>query len=149
MARSAAPSVEDYLAELAGERRALIAGVRDLVNQHLPPGYEERINWGMISWEIPLARYPGTYNGQPLSFAALAAQKNHNALYLMSVYADSQAEADLRQAYAAAGRKLDIGKSCLRFKRWEDLLPAAIGRVIASTPVEDHIAHYQASRMRH
>lgn len=149
MARSTATRVEDYLQALPPERREVIAAVRDLVNRHLPPGYEERMNWGMISWEVPLSRYPDTDNGQPLSFAALAAQQNHYALYLMCAHADSAAEGELRAAYARAGRKLDMGKSCLRFKRLDDLLPDEIGRVIAASPVEAHIAHYQASRVRH
>lgn len=149
MVQSKATTVEQYLAELAADRREVIASVRALVNQHLPPGYQEGMSWGMISWEVPLARYPNTYNGQPLSFAALAAQKNHYALYLMCVYADSQAEQDLRAAYAQAGRKLDFGKSCLRFKQRADLLDVAVAPLIAGTPVDAYIAHYEASRVRH
>ena len=149
MVQGKATTVEQYLAELAADRREVIASVRALVNRHLPPGYQEGMSWGMISWEVPLARYPDTYNGQPLSFAALAAQKNHYALYLMCVYADSQAEQDLHAAYAQAGRKLDFGKSCLRFKQRADLLDDAVAPLIAGTPVDAHIAHYQASRVRH
>lgn len=149
MARSTAESVDDYLAELAPERREVVAAVRGMVNRHLPPGYEERMNWGMISWQVPLARYPETYNGQPLGFVALAAQKHHYALYLMCAYADSRAEVELRQAYARAGRKIDLGKSCLRFKRLEDVLLPEVGRIIAATPVDRHLAHYEASRVRH
>lgn len=149
MPRSDATTVDAYLAGLPSERREVIATVRDAINLHLPPGYEERMNWGMISWEIPLSRYPDTYNGQPLSFAALAAQKNHYALYLMCVYVDSPAEAGLRQAYADAGRKLDLGKSCLRFKRLEDLLLPDVLRIVAATPVDAHIARHEAGRMRH
>lgn len=146
MAGSKAKTVEAYLAELPPERREVVAAVRDLVNRHLPPGYAETMNWGMISWEIPLSRYPNTYNKQPLAYVALAAQKNHYALYLTCVYADSLREHRLREAYALAGKKIDIGKSCLRFKRLDDLLPAPVAEAIASTPVEDHIANYEASR---
>ena len=149
MPRSDAAPVEAYLAGLPAERRDVIATVRDAINRHLPPGYEERINWGMISWEIPLSRYPETYNRQPLSFVALAAQKNHYALYLMCVYADSPVEAGLRRAYAEAGKKLDLGKSCLRFKRLEDLLLPEVVRIVAATPVETHIARHKAGRVRH
>lgn len=149
MTRSTADTVDAYLAELPDERRTVISQVRDLVNRHLPPGYEERINWGMISWEVPLSRYPNTYNGQPLAFVALAAQKHHYALYLMCVYAESNLEAELRAAYARAGRKLDFGKSCLRFKTLGDLLADDVGKIIAAVPVAEHIAHYEASRMRH
>ena len=112
MVSSAAATVEAYLAELPPERRAVVATVRALVNAHLPEGYVEGMHWGMIGWVIPLSRYPVTYNKQPLIYAALAAQKNNYALYLMCAYSDSQVERDLRAAYAAAGLKLDMGKSC-------------------------------------
>ena len=148
MVSSAATTVEAYLAELPPERRAVVTKVRALVNAHLPDGYVEGMNWGMISWEIPLSRYPATYNKQPLGYAALAAQKNHYALYLMGVYADSRSEHDLRAAYAAAGLKLDMGKCCLRFRRLDALLQPAVAAAIASTPLETHIARYEASRVR-
>lgn len=145
MASSKASTVEAYLQELPDERREVIAAVRTLVNKRLPRGYVETMSWGMISWEIPLARYPATYNRQPLGYVALAAQKNHYALYLMGVYADSNNEKNLRQSYALAGKKLDMGKSCLRFRKLEDLLAEEVGAVIASMPVDAFIAHYEAS----
>lgn len=148
MVSSAAATVEAYLAGLPPERRAVVAAVRALVNAHLPDGYVEGMNWGMISWEIPLARYPVTYNKQPLVYAALAAQKNNYALYLMCAYADLQIERDLRTAYAAAGLKLDMGKSCLRFRGLDALLQPAVAAAVASTPLETHIARYEASRVR-
>lgn len=145
MTRSAAATVEAYLAELPPERRAVIAQVRDLVNAHLPPGYVEAMNWGMISWEVPLSRYPVTYNKQPLSYAALAAQKNAYSLYLMAAATQGQR---LRAAYAQAGKKLDMGKSCIRFKKLDDLVPDAIAEAVASMPVDAYIAWYEASRER-
>lgn len=148
MVSSKAETVEGYLAELPEARRQVVARVRELVNRHLPEGYAETMSWGMISWEIPLSRYPTTYNRQPLPYVALAAQKQYYALYLTGCHADSGQDAVLRGAYAAAGRKLDMGKSCLRFKTWDELLPDAIGAVIASTPVDAHIAQYEASRTR-
>lgn len=148
MVGSPTKTVEDYLAQLPPERCTVVSAVRDLVNTHLPPGYVETMNWGMISWEIPLARYPDTYNGQPLMFAALAAQKNHYGLYLTCVYIDPAREAALREGFASAGRKLDMGKSCLRFKRLDDLPLPVIAGIVASTPVDDYIAHYQARRRR-
>ena len=152
MVSSAATAVEAYLAELPPERREVIATVRALVNANLPDGYVESRNWGMISWEIPLSRYPVAYNKQPLIYAALATQKNHYALCLMRAYADSQSERELRAAYAAAGLKLDLGKSCLRFHRLDALLKPAVAAAIPSTPLENvygtHIARYEASRVR-
>ena len=148
MASSKAKTVDEYLAELPEERRAVMSAVRELVNRHLPAGYVETMNWGMVSWEIPLSRYPTTYNKQPLSYAALAAQKQYYALYLTLCHENSAQDVALRNAYADAGMKLDMGKSCLRFKKPDDLLTEVIGRVIASTPVDTLIAQYEASRAR-
>ena len=146
MVSSKAATPEAYLAELPPERAALISHVRDLVNAHLPPGYVERMSWGMISWEVPLERYPDTYNGQPLAYAGLAAQKTHCALYLNCVYASEARTARLREAWAAEGRKLDMGKSCIRFKKRDDLAEEVLARTIASVPVDAFIAEYEASR---
>lgn len=146
--RSEAQSVQQYLDELPQERRAVISAVRDVILEHLPDGYVESMNWGMISFEIPLERYPNTYNGQPLVVLALAAQKHHYALYLMSVYADSDQESSLKEAYARAGKKLTMGKSCLRFKKFEDLELGAISEIIAATPPDELIKRYEAARRR-
>jgi hypothetical protein len=104
------------------------------------------MNWGMISYELPLSSYPRTYNGQPLSYVALAAQKNHYALYLMHAYPGSEQGKQLAEAFKRAGKKLDMGKSCLRFKALDDLPLEEVGRVIASTPPEKLIAQYEAAR---
>ena len=124
----------------------MVSALRDLVNAHLPPGYEEVMAYGMISWIVPLSRYPLTYNKQPLCYAGLAAQKNHYALYLACVYGDGEQERTLRAAAAAQGKKLDMGKSCVRFKQLEDLPLLAIGELIAGMSVDDHLAQYEASR---
>jgi hypothetical protein len=147
MASSKAATVEEYLRELPEERRAVIAAVRDVVLRNLPDGYTETMAFGMIGYGIPLERYPDTYNKQPLSYAALAAQKNYYALYLMTPYVDGQ-EQQLRDAFAAAGKKLDMGKSCVRFKTLDDLPLDVIGRVIAATPPDDFIARYEAARAK-
>ncbi|MEX1018414.1 MAG: DUF1801 domain-containing protein [Litorilinea sp.] len=148
MASSAATTVDEYLAELPEDRRAVVSRVRDLVLRNLPAGYVESMNWGMITYEIPLSRYPETYNGQPLGYVALAAQKRHYALYLMGVYADSEQEATLRAAFDAAGKKMDMGKSCLRFKKLDDLPLDALGAVIGAVTPDEYIAHYEASRKK-
>jgi hypothetical protein len=148
MVQSKAKTVQEYLAELPEERRRIIRKVRALVRKHLPKGYVESMNWGMISYEIPLSRYPNTYNKQPLAYVALAAQKSYNALYLMSCYEKSAEQSALAAAYEKAGKRLDMGKSCLRFKRYEDLVPEAIARAIASIPPEEQIAIYEASRKK-
>lgn len=146
MVSSTAATVEDYLLQLPAERRAVVAAVRDLVNANLPAGYVETMAFGMIGWSVPLSRYPDTYNGQPLAYLGLAAQKNGYSLYLNCVYSDPATEQVLRDAYARAGRKLDMGKSCLRFKTVDGLLLDEVAGIVASTPVETFIAQYERAR---
>jgi uncharacterized protein YdhG (YjbR/CyaY superfamily) len=144
--RSAAKSVAAYLASLPPGQRAVVAKVRRAIRRALPRGYEEAMNWGMIAWQVPLARYQDTYNGQPLLFAALTAQKNNYALYLMCIYQHPKWLDALRAAYRKLGRKPDMGKSCIRFKRLEDLPLSAVAKIIASVPVKDFIAQYKKAR---
>ena len=148
MAASKADTVADYLAELPPERRAEVARVRDVIRKRLPNGYAESMSFGMIGWGVPLERYPNTYNGQPLAYVGLAAQKNYYALYLMPAYADKESEARLRQAFEDAGKKLDMGKSCIRFKSADDRPLDAIGDVVASFPADKWIEIYESSRKR-
>ncbi|MDH4130606.1 MAG: DUF1801 domain-containing protein [Gemmatimonadota bacterium] len=148
MVSSKAKTVADYLKELSPERRKVVAAVRSVVRKNLPKGYREVMGWGMISYGIPLSRYPDTYNGQPLCYAAIAAQKNHYAVYLMNVYADSGEEAALRRDFEKAGKKLDMGKCCVRFRKLEDISLPAIGRVVRSTSVEAYITRYEESRAK-
>ena len=144
MVRSRATNVEQYLRALPAERRREIEAVRAVVRANLPPGYIESIDYGMIGYAVPLARFPDTYNGQPLCYAGLAAQKNHNALYLMGAYMDPKLDKALRDGASKEGKKLDMGKSCLRFRRAEDLPLKAIARVVAATPVDRLIAQHEA-----
>lgn len=146
--RSDAATPQAYLDEQEPARRAELVRVRDLVNACLPDGYVERMAWGMISWEVPIEVSGPTYNKQPLVYASLAAQKHHNALYLNGTYASAERSGRLRQAFAAAGRKLDMGKSCIRFERAGDLALDAIGEEIASTTPEQFAAIAKAAHSR-
>ena len=137
--KSNATSIEEYLAELPGDRREALEAVRAVILENLPEGYEEAFNWGAISYEVPLARYPDTYNKQPLMYVALASQKNHMALYLCSVYCTPEDGDAFREDYKKTGKKLDMGKSCVRFKRLEDLPLELIAKTITSTSVDDLI----------
>ncbi|MEA5078368.1 MAG: DUF1801 domain-containing protein [Anaerolineaceae bacterium] len=148
MVSSSALTPQEYLLSLPAERRTVIAAVRDLILANLPPGYVETMNWGMLSYEIPLSTYPNTYNGQPLSFAGLAAQKNNYALYLMVVYANPVLLQRLQDAYTRADKKLDMGKSCIRFKKLEDLIQPVIAEIIAAVPVPKYIEVYEKSRIK-
>ena len=145
MATSTATTVAAYLAALPPPRREAIAAVRDVVLTHLPEGYEEAMGFGMICYSVPLADYPDTYNGQPLCYAALAAQKNFNTIYLMNAYAGEQLDT-LKQGFADARLKLDMGKSCVHFKTAADLPLDTIGSVIASTTPARWIEIFEASR---
>jgi len=146
MVSSKAATVADYLAELPADRRAEIEKVRDAVNAALPAGYREGMGWGMIGWVVPLETYPDTYNKQPLAYAGLAAQKNSNSLYLNCVYASKERSERLRAAAAAAGKKLDMGKSCIRFKSADDLPLDLIREEIAATPPQEFIRIYEEGR---
>lgn len=145
MVRSAATTADEYLSELPEDRREVVAAVRKLIRKSLPKGYEESVNWGMLSYEIPLSRYPETYNRQPIGYVSLAAQKNNYALYLMSAYMDPARNETLKEAFAKAGKKMDMGKSCLLFKKLDDLPLDAIGKFISATPPEKLIEHYEAA----
>src|SRR5260370_38373115 len=128
--------VEQYLASLPEGCRVPLSAVRQHVLRHLPEGYEETMSAGMIAWVIPLQRFPKTYNGQPLWYAALASQKNYCALHLLRAYGDPTQTARLRQAFARAGKNLDMGKACLRLKRVEDLELDLIVEGVCGAPPE-------------
>jgi uncharacterized protein DUF1801 len=148
VARSTARTPAEYLESLPADKRAVIAAVRKVVNKYIPKGYQEAMNWGAITWEVPLRRFPKTYNGQPLCYVSLAAQKNHATLYLMGAYSNAEKLRALKAAFARAGKRLDMGKSCLRFQRLEDLEIEAIGKVIASFTPDQWIALMEKSRRR-
>ncbi|HEU4513802.1 MAG TPA: DUF1801 domain-containing protein [Nocardioidaceae bacterium] len=144
--QSDAASVEEYLAGLPDDRRTAISAVRDVVNAHLPEGYVETMTFGMIGWVIPLEDYPDTYNRQPLAIASLASQKNHMALYLMGLYSEGPELAWFEQQYADRGMKLDMGRSCVRFKRLDQVPLDVVGEVIAKVPPATYIERYEAAR---
>lgn len=144
--QSTAETPEQYLAELPPDRAEAISAVRDVILEHLPEGYVESMRWGMISYEVPLERFPDTYNGQPLMYAALASQKHHMAVYLTNVYSDGAIEEWFRQAWTAAGHKLDMGKSCVRFKKLEGVPLDVVGQAIGRTTVDEFIDLYHRAR---
>lgn len=144
--KSQAKNVDDYLKELPEDRRNSIEKVREVILDNLPEGYEETVNWGMISYEIPLSVYPKTYNGQPLAYAAIANQKNYLAIYLMGVYANPGGEEKFREEWAKTGKKLDMGKSCIRFQKLDDISLPVIADAISSSSPEQYIKFYEANR---
>lgn len=146
--RSDAATVEEYLEELPHDRRHAISAVRSVILERLPAGYVEEMRWGMISYEVPLTVQPDTYNGKPLMYAALASQKRHMAVYLSGIYADPEARQEFEDAYRATGRRLDMGKSCVRFRRLDDAALDVIGDAIARHPVSEFVALYHRGRRR-
>src|SRR3954471_24300571 len=147
MLNRTASTVDEYIAALPEHRRQAIQDVRKIVKKNLPKGFVESVGFGMIGYVVPLERFPGTYNGQPLTYAALAAQKNYCSLYLMSVYGSKKHETALRDAFKAAGKKLDMGKSCIHFQSVDDLPAKALGQIIASISIDKWIEIYESSRV--
>ncbi len=148
MVKSKAKTVREYLKELPADRRAVVAAVRDVIVKNLPEGYRETINWGVITYEIPLERFPDTHNGQGLCYAGLAAQKNYYAVYSMCAYGSGELLAWLKAEFKKAGKKLDMGKACIRFKKLEDLPLEVIGELVGKVPPEEYIKWYEASRKK-
>jgi hypothetical protein len=152
--QSKAPTVEAYLLTLAADRREALSSVRSVILRNLDSGYEEGMQYGMIGYYVPLTKYAKGYHcdpKQPLPFAALASQKNYMSLYLMSVYcgcADSTGATKhaewFRQAWAKSGKKLNMGKACIRFKKCEDLALDVIGEAVRRVPAATYIKFCEA-----
>ena len=144
--QSSAKTAEQYLSKLDDDRRQQLATVRNVVLDNLPDGYEESMQYGMITYIVPLSTLADTYNGQPLMYAALASQKRHMALYLTNVYGDESVEKWFRTRYVETGKRLDMGKSCVRFRKLDDLPLELVGEVVAKTPIDEFIEVYRRSR---
>lgn len=140
-----ASTVKEYLAALPADRRAAIQAVREVVLSNLDKDYEEGIQYNMIGYYVPHSVFPPGYHcdpKQPLPFASLASQKNHMALYLMCIYGHDEHRAWFEKAWAKTGKKLDMGKACLRFKKIDDLALDVIGEAIRRVPAASYISHY-------
>lgn len=148
MVKSDAKTVKAYIAKLPKEKREVIQEIRRIILSNLPNGYEEEIRWGMITYEVPLKIYQYTYNDQPLMYAALAAQKNYFALYLTNIYWDKETLDWFKKEFAKSGKKLDMGKSCIRFKKIDDLPLDVISKAIALTPVKNFLENYEKAKMK-
>src|SRR3974377_1487125 len=136
-----------YIASLPVDRAKTIATVRALVNKHIPRGYDECLVWGTIGWTNPLSRMPNTYNKQPICYVALSSQKNYCSLYLFGAYWSGSQLEQLKAAFKAAGKPLNMGKSCVNFESPDDLPLAAIGKLISAISSEKWIEMYEQSRL--
>jgi hypothetical protein len=146
MFQNKAKTVSEYVAALPEDRRATVSKLRAFVKKHVPKGYKEQIGWGAITYAVPLKVLPDTYNGEPLCYAAIAAQKNYYTLYLMSAYGDPKQVKWMAGEFKKRGKKLDMGKSCLRFSSLDDLPLDVVGEVLASTPMDAYVARYRETR---
>jgi hypothetical protein len=149
--QSKAKTVKEYLNSLPADRKQGIEAVRKVILQNLPKGYEETMQYGMISYVVPLKTFPEGYGGKkdvPLPYACLASQKNYFALYLMGPYGNKDFDTWFRKAYKATGKKLDMGKGCVRFKKLENLAVDVIGEAMSKVPVNKFVSQYKNARKR-
>ena len=156
--QSKATTVRDYLAELPPERREAISNVRDVILKNLDKDYEEGMSYGMIGYYVPHRIYPNGYQADPrqgLPFVSLASQKNYMSLYLMGLYCgcvDGVSDTALirwfREAWKKSGKKLEMGKSCIRFKKADDLPLPVIGEAIRRMPAKTYIELYEKAKGR-
>jgi hypothetical protein len=140
-------SVAEYLAALPDDRREAIEAVRGVINANLDPTIAEGIHYNMICWTVPHSVYPAGYHcdpTQPVPYVSLASQKNHMAAYLFCLYCDPSTVDRFTQTWNDSGKRLDMGKSCVRFKNLDGVCLEAIGEVIAAMTAERFIAHYEA-----
>jgi hypothetical protein len=148
MTNRSQPTVAEFLAQLPPERRREVTRIRTLIRKHLPAGYEEAVSRNMLVYQVPIQRYPDTYNKQPLWYVALASEKSYLSLHLMRIYGDKAQAQRLKDGFRAAGKKLDMGKACIHFKTADELPFDVIGEVVASTPMDRWIAIAQSARRR-
>ena len=144
-----ASTVNEYLAALPADRREALKDVRKRINRALPKGYEEGIQWGMISWFVPLSTYPAGYGGNKkvaLPLISLASMKNYMALHMVCFYGQPALREWFTAQYAKSGKKLDMGQGCLRFKTLPELALDVVEKTVARLPVDEYVAGYQAMR---
>lgn len=146
--QSASKTVTEYIDSLPADRKVTVSKLRDLILANLPEGYKEGMDYGMISYFIPLEVYPSTYNKHPLTYIALASQKNYLSLYMLGLYTSDEEEKAFRKEYEATGKKLNMGRSCIRFKKLDDLALDVIAKRIASVSPEKFIQLYEQARKK-
>jgi hypothetical protein len=142
-----ATTVEEYVESVPEYRRPMVEAIREAVNRSLPEGYEEGMQYGMIGWYVPHSRYPLGYHcdpEEPLPFVQLGNQKSHVGLYLFCTYFDEDKQAWLQEEWKKSGKKLDMGKSCIRIKKLDQVPLNVVEQVVASVPVKEFVSRYDA-----
>jgi hypothetical protein len=145
----AVSTVDQYLDALAADRRAALNAVRKVINENLPDGYEEGMQFGMIGWYVPLSMYPAGYGENPkvpLPLVALGSQKSGMVLHFLCFYGHPTLSTWFVNEYKKSGKKLDMGTGCVRFKSLEDLALDVVGRTVARVSAQEHMANYRAAR---
>jgi hypothetical protein len=146
--QSKAKTVKEYLAELPADRRAALEAVLEVFRKNVDKDYELGVGYGMIGYSVPHRVYPAGYHcdpKQPLPYAGMASQKNYLSLYMMCLYGHGGEDKWFREAWAKTGKKLDMGKICIRFKRVEDLALDVIAEAIRRTPARKYIEFYESA----
>lgn len=147
--RIEANNPDDYISKLPGDRQAAISGLRAIINDNIPAGFEETMSYGMIGWVVPHTTYPDGYHCDPklpLPFLSIASQKNFVAVYHMGVYANTELYDWFVSEYPKhCKRKLDMGKSCIRFKKMEEIPYNLIGELVSKMTVEDWVSIYESN----
>jgi len=146
--QSRAATVEEYLASLPDERREAIEAIRKVIRKNIDPAFEEGMQYGMPAYYLPHSKYPAGYHcdpKQPLPFLSVASQKRHIGLYLFCVYCDSEELATFQREWVASGKRLDMGKSCVRVKKLEDVPLDVLGRLLGRISAKRFVDAYEAS----
>jgi uncharacterized protein YdhG (YjbR/CyaY superfamily) len=143
-----AKTVAEYLNSLPADRRAALEAVRAVILKNIDKTFRECVQYGMIGYAVPHEVFPAGYHcdpKQPLPFAGLASQKGHMSLYMMALYMNPENDKWFRQAWAKSGKKLDMGKACIRFKKLEDVPLDVIGEAFKRLDAKSYIATYEAN----
>lgn len=144
-----AKTVDDYISQIPEDRKDPINKLRQVILENIPKGFEEGINYKMIGYYVPHSKYPDGYHCDPklpLPFMNLASQKNFIAVYHSGIYADKKImDWFLKEYPKHSDRKLDMGKSCIRFKKMEDIPYDLIGKLASKMTVDQWIETYEAN----
>ncbi len=146
--QSEAKTVEEYLASLPDDHRETLEAIRAVILKNLPKGYAEGMQYGMIGYFVPHEIFPSGYHcnpNEPLPFGGLASQKNYMSMYFMCIYSDPENQAWFVKEWKKSGKKLDMGKSCIRFKSLEDVPLDVIGKLVKRVPVKKFIGFYKSA----
>lgn len=146
MVYSTAESIEQYISGLPEPRKTEITQLLALIRENLPDGFNEDMAWGMIVFQVPMEVSGPTYNKQPLMAVALASQKNHISLYLTSIYASQELTDEFHNRWHKSGKKLDMGKSCLRFRSLEQADLETLGWAVSLLNPEKFTQMYLEAR---